>query len=79
VQGLCHISELSSSWLAKAEDVRKYIANFVCFDSFCMLSYPIVCSSFRPTKLAIVLMSSLLRFVVLFKVLTQLHECQVKP
>jgi predicted RNA-binding protein with RPS1 domain len=36
VQGLCHISELSSSWLAKAEDVRKYIANFVCFDSFCM-------------------------------------------
>jgi predicted RNA-binding protein with RPS1 domain len=23
MQGLCHISELSSGWLAKAEDVRK--------------------------------------------------------
>jgi polyribonucleotide nucleotidyltransferase len=27
-EGLCHISELSSSWLAKAEDVSKYL-NFV--------------------------------------------------
>ena len=31
MQGLCHISELSSGWLAKADDVRKHY-ELVSFD-----------------------------------------------
>lgn len=72
-QGLCHISELSSSWLAKAEDVRKTFGNATC--TFFLFKCPMflgICYSFwlnfvdRLSKLEIVWMLSLLRLVTLF-------------
>lgn len=72
-QGLCHISELSSSWLAKAEDVRKTFGNAAC--KFFLFKCPMflgICYSFwlnlvdRLSKLEIVWMLSLLRLVTLF-------------
>lgn len=34
LQGLCHISELSSNWLAKAEDVSSVLSSSPCFFLF---------------------------------------------
>ena len=64
IQGLCHISELTSSWLAKAEDVSKQFTFLLSFGNIFFFGIALLfyyCFCFRLLKLETVLMLNLLR------------------